>query len=91
MKVLYQRISKYISIEKNNTKNIRIYLYQKNNTNEYPNIFLSKKWYEHIDEYICIKEKVTNEYSNIFATENIQIYLYNCVKFLYKQIFKNAF
>ena len=64
MKVLYQRISKYISIEKNNTKNIRIYLYQKNNTNEYPNIFLSKKWYERIDEYICIKEKFTNEYSN---------------------------
>ena len=44
--------------------NIRIYSYQKNNTNEYLNIFASKKWYEHD----------TNEYSywKIFEYPNIR-------------------
>ena len=47
--------------------NIRIYLYPKNDTNEYPNIFVSKRWYERISEYICIKK----------ATRmNIRIYSY---------------
>ena len=43
--------------------NIRIYSYKKSNTNEYPNIFVSEKWYEwifvseniRIFEYIRIK------------------------------------
>ena len=47
--------------------NIRIYLYPKNNTNEYPNIFVSKIWYERISEYIRIKKAIRM---------NIQIYLY---------------
>ena len=38
--------------------NIRIYLYPKNDTNEYPNIFVSKKWYERISEYIRIKKTI---------------------------------
>ena len=42
--------------------NIRIYLYQKNNTNEYANIFVSKKLYEYD----------TNEYSYIFEYPNIR-------------------
>ena len=38
--------------------NIRIYLYPKNDTNEYPNIFVSKKLYERISEYIRIKKMI---------------------------------
>ena len=33
-------------------------------TNEYPNIFVSRKWYERISEYIRIKKIDTNEYPN---------------------------
>ena len=33
--------------------------------NEYPNIFVSRKWHEQISEYICMK--ITNEYLNIFV------------------------
>ena len=48
--------------------NIRIYLYQKNDTNEYANIFVSKKQYERISEYICIKK---------FTQTNIRVNSYN--------------
>ena len=47
---------KYIRILKTIQTNIRIYLYQKNDTNEYTNIFVSKKAYERIYEYIRIKK-----------------------------------
>ena len=43
--------------------NIRIYSYQQFYTNEYPNIFLSKKWFELKSEYIS--ENYITEYSNI--------------------------
>ena len=36
-------------------------------TNEYPNIFLSKSWYEQISEYIRIQNFDTNDYWNIFV------------------------
>ena len=35
-------------------------------TNEYPNIFVLRKWYERISEYIRMKFLDTNEYPNIF-------------------------
>ena len=54
MKFRYERISEYIHIEKNNT-------------NEYPNIFVSKKQYERISEYIRIKKMIRT---------NIRIYSY---------------
>ena len=44
-----------------------IYLYPKNDTNEYPNIFVSKRWYERISEYIRIKKAIRM---------NIRIYSY---------------
>ena len=47
--------------------NIRIYSYQKNNTNEYLNIFASKKWYEYD----------TNEYSYWKIFEYIRISEYS--------------
>ena len=47
--------------------NIRIYLYPKNDTNEYPNIFVSKRLYKRISEYIRIKKAIQI---------NIRIYLY---------------
>ena len=46
--------------------NIRIYLYQNFDTNEYPNIFVSKKLYEYD----------MNEYS-YGKYSNIRIYSYN--------------
>ena len=39
----YERIFKYIYIQKTIRMNIRIYSYQKNDTNEYPNIFAQEK------------------------------------------------
>ena len=46
--------------------NIRIYSYQKNDTNEYPNIFVSNKWYEYnTNEYLYWK---IFKYTNIFIT-----------------------
>ena len=54
---------------------MRIYSYQKNNTNEYPNIFVSKKQYEWICEYIRIKKMIQIWYKRIFVLENIRIYL----------------
>ena len=54
--------------------NIRIYLYQKNNTNEYPNIFVSKKSYERISQYNHIKKNIWIWYKQIFVSENIWIY-----------------
>ena len=46
------------SYQKTIRTNIRIYSYQNNDTNEYPNIFASKKWYERISEYIRIKKTI---------------------------------
>ena len=82
MKFRYERISEYIRIEKNNT-------------NEYPNIFVSKKQYERISEYIRIKKMIRTNiriYSykkndtNMIRTNipnrkysNIQIYLYQII------------
>ena len=45
---------------------MRIYSYQKDDTNEYPNIFVSKKLYEYDTKNICIGKYL-----------NIQTYLYN--------------
>ena len=50
-------------------------------TNEYPNIFVSKYCYERISENIRIQKVDTNEYPNIFVSKkltrmNIRIYLY---------------
>ena len=36
-------------------------------TNEYPNIFVLRKWYERISEYIRMKFVDTNEYPNILV------------------------
>ena len=54
-----------------------LYSYKKNDTNEYPNIFISKIQYELISEYISIKkwyEYDTNEYlyQKIFEYPNIR-------------------
>ena len=38
-------------------------------TNEYPNIFVSRKWHEQISEYIHMKFFETNEYTNIFVSK----------------------
>ena len=47
--------------------NIRIYSYQKSNTNEYPNIFVSEKWYEYdTNEYLHWK---IFEYTNTFVSK----------------------
>ena len=57
--------------------NIRIFntlWYEKYDTNEYPNIFGSKKWYERIYEYIRIKKRIRIWYERIFVAENIRIY-----------------
>ena len=67
IKKRYERISEYIRIKKMIRTNIRIYSYQKNNTNEYPNIFASKKWYEYD----------TNEYSYRKIFEYIRISEYS--------------
>ena len=48
-------------------------------TNEYPNIFVSRKWYERISEYIRIKKIDTNECPNKYSYRkysNIQIFKY---------------
>ena len=86
----YKRIFEYIYIKKairTNIRiysykkmirtNIRIYLYQKNDTNEYPNIFVSKKQYERISEYIRIKKMIRIWYERIFVSENIRISEYS--------------
>ena len=70
----YERIFEYIYIQKTIRTNIRIYSYQKNDTNEYPNIFVSKKQYERISEYIRIKKMIRIWYERIFVSENIRIY-----------------
>ena len=36
-------------------------------TNEYPNIFVSRKWHKQISEYIRMNIFDTNEYPNIFV------------------------
>ena len=70
--------------------NIRIYSYQKSNTNEYPNIFVSEKWYEYD----------TNEYSyrkifecmNTFEYFPIRIFVHIIfVSFFYTNIFIYSF
>ena len=89
----HKRIFEYIYIKKTIRTNIRIYSYQKNDTNEYPNIFVSKKWYdeylnifvskkqyERISEYICIKNMIQIWYERIFVSENIWIYEYICIQ-----------
>ena len=52
----------------------QIYSNIKDHTNEYPNIFVSKKWYERIYEYIRIQKKHTNEYTNIFVSKKLNEY-----------------
>ena len=78
----YERIFKYIYIQKMIRMNIRIYSYQKNDTNEYPNIFVSKKQYERISEYIRIRKMIRIWYERIFVSENIRMYEYIRIKFL---------
>ena len=75
--------------------NIWIYLYPKNNTNEYPNIFVSRTniriylYHKRISEYI----RITNEYPNIFVSKKWykRISEYICIKKMiliwYKWIF----
>ena len=46
----HERISEYIRVKKMTRTNIRIYSYEFFGTNEYPNIFVSKSWYERISE-----------------------------------------
>ena len=65
----YERISEYIRIEKNNT-------------NKYPNIFVSKNWYERISKYIRMKKNDTNIIRTNIPNRkysNIQIYLYQII------------
>ena len=78
----YERIFEYIYIQKTIRTNIRIYSYQKNDTNEYPNIFVSKKQYERISEYIRIRKMIRIWYERIFVSENIRMYEYIRIKFL---------
>ena len=52
--------------------NIQIYLSQENYMHEYPNIFISRKWYKQISEYIHIK----NQYQ---SKENLQVHEENCL------------
>ena len=88
----YERIFKYIYIQKTIWTNIWIYLYQRNDTNEYPNIFVSKRWYERISEYIRIKKMLQSNiqiysfkknYTNIIRKySNIRIYIYNKILLL---------
>ena len=48
MKFWYKQIFKYIYIQKTIRTNIRICLCQKNHTNKYPNIVVSKRWYKYM-------------------------------------------
>ena len=68
--------------------NIRIYSYQKNNTNEYLNIFASKKWYEYdtneysyrkIFEYIRISEYSPHPEMNQHEALNTEILKYTMI------------
>ena len=54
---------------------------RKNDTNEYPNIFVSKKQYERISEYIRIRKMIRIWYERIFVSENIRMYEYIRIKF----------
>ena len=62
--------------------NIRIYSSQKIYTNEYPNIFVLKKQYEWISEYISIRKMIRIWYERIFISKNIRMYEYIRIKFL---------
>ena len=62
----------------------QIYSNIKDHTNEYPNIFVSKKWYERIYEYIRIQKKHTNEYTNIFISK--KWYEYDTNEYSYRKI-----
>ena len=77
----YEWIFEYIYIQKTIRTNIRIYSYQKDDTNEYPNIFVSKKQYEWISEYIRIRKMIRIWYERIFISENIWMYEYIRIKF----------
>ena len=96
------------SYQKTIRMNIWIYSHQKNHTNmirtnirigKYSNIFISKKRYERISEYIRIKMMIRtniqiysyqkrnmNEYLNIFASK--KWYEYDTNKYLYRKIFE---
>ena len=58
-------------------------------TNEYPNIFVLRKWYERISEYIRMKFFDTNEYPNIFVSKfwHKRISEYICIKILIQMNF----
>ena len=57
--------------------NIRHTLIEYNfDTNEYPNIFVSRKWYERISEYIRIKKLIWTNVRIDIRTENIRIFKY---------------
>ena len=62
----------------------QIYSNIKDHTNKYPNIFVSKKWYERIYEYIRIQKKHTNEYTNIFVSK--KWYEYDTNEYSYRKI-----
>ena len=73
---------KYIRILKTIRTNIRIYSYQKNDTNEYTNIFVSKKSIRTNIRIYSYQKNDTNmirtnirigKYSNIFEYPNIRI------------------
>jgi len=81
----YKRIFEYIHIQKTILMNIQIYSHQKYDTNEYPNIFVSKKQYEWISEYICQKND-----TNMIRT-NIHIGKYSNVRIHSYQIFDISF
>ena len=70
----YERIFEYIYIQKTIRMNIRICSYQKDDTNEYPNIFVSKKQYEWISKYIRIKKMIRIWYERILISEHIRMY-----------------
>ena len=78
IRIWYERI--FVAENIRIYSNIRIFntlLYEKYNTNEYPNIFGSKKWYERIYEYIRIKKRIRIWYERIFVAENIRISEYS--------------
>ena len=75
IRIWYERI--FVAENIRIYSNIRIFntlWYEKYDTNEYPNIFGSKKWYERIYEYIRIKKRIRIWYERIFVAENIRIY-----------------
>ena len=77
----HERISEYIRVKKMTRTNIRIYSYEFFDTNEYPNIFVSKNLHEWMSEYIRIKNLTqTNVRINIRIENCMNIRIYSNIR-----------